>query len=329
MIDEVLDTIINTADNTLECFHKVDEFDVSSKNSCNHKINLFVLNSKKFQFDYDGLKRLIRNNLAEYVFTRKKVTEHKTKGTPAIVALEAQKKLIKISDDALDLKNFGAGGELGEILLFIFLEGYLKARKMLSKIEIKTNDNDFAKGFDGVHFYKKKYDNYVAYQTIFGEAKIEKNLQDALRNAFSSISSAYKNKTTDLNLLEDKLLNEIIVDNAMAETFKTIFIPKYSKAGSSIENEEAFAIFIGYTFEPPTSNGNPPKQLIHEKIKNDITSIKSNIINAIAKEKYTADSDFYIYFLPLNDAIIDKKEIMQEIARVQVEVKQERKKVKK
>jgi hypothetical protein len=324
MADETFDTIINTADDTLGCFCKVDEFDISSKN-CNHKVNLFMLNNNKFQFDYEGLKRLIRNNLAEYVFSRKKVTDHKLKGTSTIIAFEAQKKLIKISDDAFDLKNFGAGGELGDILLFIFLEGFLKARKMLSKIEIKTNDNDFAKGFDGVHFYKKKYDKYTAYQTIFGEAKIKDGLQDALNDAFTSITLSYRNKTTDFNLLEDTLLNEIIVDNAMAEGLKTIFIPKYRKASSPIETEEAFAIFIGYTFEPPISNGNSPKQLICEKIKNDITSIKDSIVNAIAKESFTTDSDFYIYFLPLNNAIIDKKEIMQDIAGIQVKVVREQK----
>ena len=46
-------------------------------------------------------------------------------------------------------------GELGEILLYSMLEAHLKAPKLLTKLELKTDPNHYVNGTDGVHLLKK------------------------------------------------------------------------------------------------------------------------------------------------------------------------------
>jgi len=153
---------------------------------------------------------------------------------------------------------------------------------------------------------------------VFGEAKIKNGLSDAVDDAFKSLSDSYANKSADFSLLDDTLLDEIVVDENMAELFRKNFIPKHQSAKSNIETEEAFAVFIGYTFTHPSEDGRKPKEQIADKVKSDIESVKQKIIQAIASKDYTANSDFYIYFLPFNDAAADKKSIMQEIAAIKI-----------
>ncbi|MFG5502025.1 DUF1837 domain-containing protein, partial [Enterococcus faecalis] len=75
-------------------------------------------------------------------------------------------------------------GELGEFLLFCFLEGHLNAPKILSKLELKTSNKMYVNGSDGVHFLNM---NDNRYQLIFGESKLEQNLTTVLKHAFNSI----------------------------------------------------------------------------------------------------------------------------------------------
>ncbi|MGF3076892.1 HamA C-terminal domain-containing protein [Facklamia sp. P12955] len=75
-------------------------------------------------------------------------------------------------------------GELGELLLFCFLEGHLGAPKILTKLEHKTTSDMYVNGSDGIHLLK--LDN-IHYQLIFGESKMYKTEQDGLREAFNSI----------------------------------------------------------------------------------------------------------------------------------------------
>lgn len=75
-------------------------------------------------------------------------------------------------------------GELGELLLFCFLESQLKAPKILSKLELKTTSGLYVNGADGVHFLKLEDGNY---QLIFGESKMYVDIKKAFDNALKSL----------------------------------------------------------------------------------------------------------------------------------------------
>lgn len=311
ILDNAISPTIKTGNRLLDCFRKIDDINISS-NDCVQSIKLYALNSDKFIFDYEGLKKLIRNNIANYVFNRRAYQQAINDDELQRATLEASNKLIRIQKDAIENKNYGSGGELGEILLYIFFEGFLKAKKLLSKVEIKTNNKDYVKGFDGIHFLVKEYEDHKAYQLVFGEAKIIADINKAVDEAFDSLATCFNNKETDLKLLDSKFFEEIATtDEDTLEFLKTIIIPSYRSANSIIETENAFGIFIGYTFEKPKNPTQNYKIEIDEKVKKDIDKVKQKVISKV--QQFAGDSDFYLFFLPFNDATKDKFSIMLDI----------------
>lgn len=110
-------------------FNKVaeHEFDVDNKNY----LRLFMLNTENKLFNYDELYEYLLPNIARYVFDRKRLAEaEKNPVKQSLILIEAIEHLRKITSD----KDRGAGGELGEVLLYLFLEQDLKAPKLFSKV---------------------------------------------------------------------------------------------------------------------------------------------------------------------------------------------------
>lgn len=78
-------------------------------------------------------------------------------------------------------------GEAGEILLYFLIESIIGAPQVVSKMELKTNQNKETNGSDGIHMKWSQEDGVV--DIYFGEAKIHQSLSGALGSAFKSISS--------------------------------------------------------------------------------------------------------------------------------------------
>ena len=94
------------------------------------------------------------------------------------LVLEALDHLREVNSD----KDLGAGGELGEILLYLFLEQDLQAPKLFSKVELKSSTNDYVKGADGIHFkFRNDSVGNKILQLVVGEAKIKNDLKMELK----------------------------------------------------------------------------------------------------------------------------------------------------
>lgn len=115
----------------------------------NNTLDIYQLSIRNKKFDYLNLKSLITNNIKGYVYSRKEIQEAIEQKRSDELFNKARKKFRELKNE----NDKGAGGELGEILLYIFLENELKAYKLLSKMELKTNRNDYVKGADGVFLY--------------------------------------------------------------------------------------------------------------------------------------------------------------------------------
>ena len=98
-------------------FNKVaeEEFDVVNESY----LRMFMLNTENKIFTYDELYDYVLSNITTYVFSRKRLAE---------IANEPIKQGTIILDTLSHLRTVnneqdkGAGGELGEILLYLFLE---------------------------------------------------------------------------------------------------------------------------------------------------------------------------------------------------------------
>jgi len=146
--------------------HSLDQY---QKN----KLDLFLLKINANEFDYASLKQNLLDPMIDFSLSRK--VREKYAGKPGTLSAKAREKFIEYTNNK---------GELGELLLYCFLETHLNAPKILSKLELKTSTSHYVNGADGVHYLKLTDGSYPL---IFGESKTEVGLTKALTDAFKSI----------------------------------------------------------------------------------------------------------------------------------------------
>lgn len=285
-------------------FNKVseEEFDVINQNY----IRMFMLNTENKLFNYDELYDYILPNVAKYVFSRKKFSEIENNPTKQMtIILEALAHLRPVSSEA----DKGAGGELGEILLYLFLEQDLQAPKLFSKVELKTSAKDYVKGSDGIHFkFRINGEGKKILQLVIGEAKIKNDLKDGIKEAFESINRYLSENIQDRNLLDTHLMEQL-VDKDEADLIKEYItsIPRKKK-------ETVFGVFIGYSIEykgTVATNDEYDRRVIEENIK-QVLAVKNHIIDAI-NNYHVSNYEFNFYFLPFHNASRDRKVIMKSL----------------
>lgn len=225
--------------------------DEHSKN----KLELFVLKINANEFDYDTLIDNLVDPVIDYALSRK--VRERYSGKSGTLARKAREKFIDY------LRN---KGELGELMLYCFLETHLKAPKILSKLELKTSTSHYVNGADGVHFLKLDNGNY---QLIFGEAKTIQGLTAAFSDAFKSIYE-FKNSLSakggnksglpyEKSLVSDSLEKEEFSEEEI-NFIRSVIIPRKE---SDFEVDDAFGIFIGYELSVKTED----KSLSNDKFR--------------------------------------------------------------
>ncbi|MCI5116271.1 MAG: DUF1837 domain-containing protein [Candidatus Electrothrix sp. AW1] len=138
-----------------------------------NKLDLFILKINANEFDYASLKENLLDPMIDFSLSRK--IREKYAGKPGRLFAKAREKFIEYTNNK---------GELGELLLYCFLEAHLNAPKILSKLELKTSTSHYVNGADGVHFLRLDDGNY---QLIFGESKTIVGLTSAISDAFKSV----------------------------------------------------------------------------------------------------------------------------------------------
>lgn len=220
----------------------LDSFDHISSNSLDeydkNKLDLFILKINANEFDYNSLSEHLLDPVIEFSLSRK--VRERYADRPAPLSKKAREKFVNYLNNK---------GELGELLLFCFLESHLKAPKILSKLELKTATGHYVNGADGVHFLKLDDGNY---QLIFGESKTIQSLTTSLTDAFKSIYE-FKNcinaKGDDKSGLPYE--KSLVSDNLEKEEFskseidfiRSVIVPKRD---NDFEVDDAFGIFVGY-----------------------------------------------------------------------------------
>lgn len=272
------------------------------------RVNLFVLNINANNFDYSSLTRNLLDPLIDYSVSRK--IKEKFKGKPHTLTRTAQEKFKEYISNT---------GELGEFLLYCFLESHLEAPKILSKLELKTSTSMYVHGADGVHFLKLDNGDY---QLIFGESKTIKGMTDALSAAFTSIYE-FKNEINkdgkqksginyEKTLLHSNLDKEAFTDE------ERLFLENliYPQKDREFYVDDAFGIFIGYEIEIATEDMKLPNDQFRQKIISKISEDVSKRLTHIAKkidEYKLYGHNFYIYVMPFSELDDNRRKILEEI----------------
>ena len=273
-----------------------------------NKLNLFMLKINANEFNYNLLIEKLLDPMIDYSISRKVKEEYQ--GRVGTLSKKARTKFVEYCRN---------NGELGELLLYCFLETHLKAPKILTKLELKTSTSMYVNGADGVHFFRLPNGNY---QLIFGESKTFDNLTGALSDAFTSIYN-FKNEINEKGNRKSGINYEksLISDNLLKETFSDEdrkFLERliYPTKNNTFEVDDAFGVFIGFEITVKDEDKWLPAEEFRKKVTNivseEVEKKVSYILKKITDLKLQGHS-FYIYILPFTDINTKRKEIMEEL----------------
>lgn len=280
--------------NFLDSFDNLGDFSIDENGR--YRLNLFMLKVNANEFNIDYLEENLVDPLIDFSLSRS--VKEKYKGKSGTLSRKARVKF----RDYLQNK-----GELGELLLYCFLESHLKAPKILSKLELKTSTSHYVNGSDGVHFLKLDNGNY---QLIFGESKTIIGLTDAISDAFKSIyhfkleenekKVAKSGIGYEKNLISDHLIKEVFSQEDEDFIRKII----YPQKDCDFQVDDAFGIFIGYEIRITDDDKMLPNDVFRDKIqkqvKNQIVSKLEYIKSKILRYNLYGHN-FYLYVLPITE----------------------------
>lgn len=260
-------------------------------------LNFALVKLKSNSFDYRQFIQYLENASVYYALPKKRIDELKAEGLFNQLVEESRGKF-KSSQ-----YNEGEGGEL---ISYCINEDVLGAPKILSKLKLKTNNEDYVKGADGVHLLKLNDDTY---EVIFAESKMYSSLKQAINKAFESI---------DRFILGDAIDFEVttLATNLSGE-FEDIDVEFISKhilpSKNNVTHNTAFSIFIGFNIENDLDKAldyDAYEQQLVEKVKEAIKEEYAHICSKVEDLKRRAYS-FYIYLIPFENIESFRKDIIK------------------
>lgn len=268
-------------------------------------IQIFRLAIENNEFSYCELQKFLLNNVGAYVYSRLQVQKIKDEDEYGTIALQA----LSLMNENGSPDEKGTGNELGELLLYIFLEHVLQAPKLMSKVELAGISVRKTSKSDCIHLLTSGGGTPFN-QLVFGATTIQDGLQKAIDDAFDHVIEIKSAKNNEYNLVESTAFFQVFdADTVVAA--RDIIIPKKNNIDKP---PMAFGMFLGYAIEISVGEYTHPEYIdaIVKKMEDDITKSADYIYNKIIALGLTGYS-FYIYILPFDDAITDKKVIMEKL----------------
>jgi len=280
-------------------YHDVKNLRLAKSNN----LNVFTLKITNNSFAYSELVDLLSNQIYHFALSRTEVEKLENAKEYGTLVKKAKDKLRRYTSNE---------GELGEILLYCLLESHLNAPKILTKLEIKTAKNDYVKGADGVHLLKVTDNDY---QLIFGESKLNSDLQKGIYEAFASLSTLLAENKIDfeIGLINSQLIKETS-NEELYSFLKKVIIP--SAREDNINTDYSFGIFLGFDIDITDSDldlsNSKFRIYIREKINKHVEELTNSINFQINKSEFRG-YDFHIYIVPFSNLKEMRKEIIKEL----------------
>jgi len=276
--------------------------------SASHDFQIFCLKFDDFDFDYYGLQKHLRNNIGYYVYSRAQIKKYLDDDEISSLAYDAIAHIKNISKDKIS-----NGNELGELLLYIFLEQVLNAPKLMSSVEIKNHSGSIEMESADIHLLTA--DAMIPFsQIIIGTSNINDSLHIAIDSAFAAAQKLKDRKTNVRRFVESNIFAESFPDEVYAQ-LESIILPSEK---NEKKPDTAFGMFLGYSLKDATIDGKSVDEyqryvfsLLKEDILRQVPFIKSKI-SQYGLEGYS----LYIYLLPFKNADVDKIKIMDKLLQL-------------
>ena len=168
-------------------------------------------------------------------------SEGKSKSAAASQIMRKVKQKFRRGSDG----NLLIQGQFGELLLFHFIQRFMKAAPLLRKMPITTSAEHERHGADAIHYCVDGEKNVI----VLGEAKAytSGNFASALGNAISSILSTYQRYRSELDLyvhedfLDDEMncvANELLTGKLKNVEVRLVAVIAYNEESPiEIDNE--------------------------------------------------------------------------------------------
>lgn len=286
-------------------FKEVKTIQMSIPNHNELKIFRFdVVNSK---IDYKRLHGFIAENIGRYIYSRGVRNNYNLQPDSLGLAIKTLKAYNKRVKDLPTTNHFN------EIMLYSFLEGVLGAPKIFSKMELQDKRGIYDSFSSGVHIYTFKQGALFFNQLIFGATDTLDNLENAVDNALEQVLAINSAASDEYDFLENTILNRHF-DPETNQALENLIIPK--KSDKLSKPDHAYGLFLGYTVKTPDQ---PNNELfitdLESQMDSDIERISSYLEQKVS-ELELLNYSFYVYILPLNNAIYDVPSIMNDALKV-------------
>lgn len=286
----------------VKSFEFLDDLELFEGQGNSTTMHLFMPRLNGREFDINNIQASLLEVVVDFSLSRSTVRKYEDDRRWQQMSKEARQKFRDYTSNT---------GELGELILYTFLEGHLSAPQILSKMSLKTTSGDYTKQSDGIHFVKDK--NSDRYHLIFGEAKMYKDISSGFKDAFQSISIHQNGKDFEKSLISSQINSELM-DDEDRKFVADILYPSRSESG--IKVSDAFGIFIG--FEIDDTNGKTMSEDDYEIwIKSEIEILIKKRIKTIEKylsgewdfnenkktyhKKSLMGKNFYVYLMPFTN----------------------------
>jgi uncharacterized protein (DUF2164 family) len=268
-----------------------------------NELKIYRLDVASSKIDYKKLQSFIADNIGRYVYSRGMRNRYNLKPDSMELAIKTLKAYNK------RVKTVPSTNHFNEIMLYSFLECVLGAPKIFSKMELQDKRGVYNSLSSGIHINTFKRGGIFFNQLVFGATDSIDNLETAIDNALNQVLEIKSVSTDEYEFLENTILN----NEFDAETNKVLEGMIFPKKDSGITKpDDAFGLFLGYTvgaaYEPDNALylTNLEKQMDADISK--ISAYLEQRINDLGLLNYS----FYVYVLPLNNAIFDKTTIMED-----------------
>jgi hypothetical protein len=266
------------------------------------QLRMFHLDVANNAFSFDEMHNFLVKNIGRYVFSRAEMEQFRIEDDLESVGAKA----IHLLKSAARVDESWIGEELGDILLYVFLEQILGAPKLFSKIELLKSGGAISGG--SVHLLQQDGDGMTpAYQMVFGKSSIIGDLRDAVDSAFTSLVAIRNNAAQELRIVENTVFAQSY-DPKTTEELKDLIIPSKKKNATV---DKAFGVFLGYSLGlvPENYSNREFRVELARKMDTDIKSHVAYIAKKI-KEANMGTHSFYFYILPFNDADVERTSVM-------------------
>jgi hypothetical protein len=278
-------------------------------------IRMFHLQFADNQFSLGDMHGFLRKNLGRYVFSRAKIDQLVRDEHGDEILTNAIERLKAALSDADDL-----GDEFGEIVLYAILEKVLEAPKLFSKIDFIDSGSGLSATDSGaVHLLSPNdTSGKPSYQMVWGKSHVMDDIKDAIDAAFDRINIVKAGITKQMRVVVDQMLLSRHYDRETAEALSDIII---NRNKGTVTTNNSFSVFLGYTIglKPDRYTPEEFERQLMARMDEDIKEHAGYIVHKI-KDHNLGMHSFYIYVIPLNDAVADKRNVMDALLAGRVDL---------